>query len=223
MKKLKQNNMKNIESIIINIAEETFKIISNIWNKSNSFREKSRQSRIIFPKKRGVTDIRVSEQELKQIFIEQFNLVCKNRDLDYLYSVETPTENKYLFKGDGAPKVINNNEAEGQSALIDMSIHDNCGKRVALIEFKALNPNPDNYHKDFVKLGCEQGEDVCRFFIHLITECDSGTIKNINGKYNFTYELSTHKFSIITMILANHKNVNFKPLESNERVVMLCK
>ena len=59
------------------------------------------QSRIIFPKyseQYRDSETRISEQELRFIFVEQFNKYCnENNSWNAYYSVETPTEEKYVF------------------------------------------------------------------------------------------------------------------------------
>lgn len=42
-------------------------------------------------------ETRISEQELRFIFVEQFNKYCKNNSWNAYYSVETPTEEKYIL------------------------------------------------------------------------------------------------------------------------------
>ena len=73
-------------------------------------------------------ETRISEQELRFIFVEQFNKYCnENNSWNAYYSVETPTEEKYIFskKGDeNCPHKVDGEVNGGQSAMIDLSIHD---------------------------------------------------------------------------------------------------
>lgn len=141
------SNKEHVRKIIA----QTFEVIKKVYDtqkeefgNSSEFCESG--SRIIFPKysvryRNGET--RISEQELRFIFVEQFNKYCKNNSWNAYYSVETPTEEKYIFskKGDkNCPYKVDGEGNGGQSAMIDLCIHDDKFERIALIEFKALNP-----------------------------------------------------------------------------------
>lgn len=77
------------------------------------------------------------------------------------------------YKADGKEKT-------GQSAMIDLSIHNDKFDRIALIEFKALNPEESAFAKDFCKLS---NEPTClTFFIMIVKSHDNGTITNIHKK-----------------------------------------
>lgn len=158
--------------------DRTFDIISKIGNERDGVRaNNSTDTKIIFPAMRKTdsheSQYRISEQELKQIFIEQ--LVKDNND--YRYSVETPTTERYCFKG--------NKENGGRSASIDLTIHSSDGKtRLAIIEFKFSNGRAENIKKDFEKLRTDSLEDKpLRYFIHLIEAYSERTHANIETKY----------------------------------------
>lgn len=177
---------EHIEAII----KRTFKIIKEVYDYQQEKFEgpknsSDKLSRIIFPQKRQEdndnkqTITRVSEQELKLIFIEQLNLEICKRNWDVYYSVETPTEKKYRFTGEKQPR----QDDSGRSANFDLVIHDNKFKRIALIEFKANNPKSSDYLKDFVKLNEENYEGkVLRYFIEIVKNADSGTSSNLQEK-----------------------------------------
>lgn len=139
------------------IIENTFAVLQSIYDnqqeeKNSPYNGACYGSRIIFPKysknrKTLPGETRFSEQELRFTFVEQFNLYCAEKNLDWFYSVETPTTKDYGFKGDGE-----------RSAAVDLTIHNNDLSRLALIEFKALNPAPSCFKKDFTKLS---GEMAC--------------------------------------------------------------
>ena len=116
---------------------------------------------------------RISEQELRFVFIEQFN---KHSPNSWYYSVETPTVWKYRFTGVEKP---HKTKKGGQSAMTDVCIHDETGKRICLIEFKFGNPEEFSFTKDLVKLKEEGG--LC-FFVHLLKSQGSSTLKSIVGK-----------------------------------------
>ena len=74
---------------------------------------------LIFPMKiqaKGTNPInRISEQELRLLFIEEFKIA--NSDL--FYSIETPTQEKYKFGKTYADIEVNK---DGRSASLDMCI-----------------------------------------------------------------------------------------------------
>ncbi len=173
------------------IIKDTFDVIQKVYHTQREgdgnhkdFCES--QSRIIFPKYSGRYrngETRISEQELRFIFVEQFNKYCKNNSWNAYYSVETPTEEKYIFskKGDkNCPYKVDGEGNGGQSAMIDLCIHDDKFERIALIEFKALNPKESAFAKDFCKLS---NEPTClTFFIMIVKSHANGTITNIHKK-----------------------------------------
>ncbi len=195
-------NKEHIEAII----NRTFEVIQKVYKNQREIEPSSNEfigSHIIFPQKRE-EDVknqqeitRVSEQELKQIFIEQLNLeICKG-NWNVYYSVETPTKDIYRFSDVEKPlygKEIEekNKERErngmpllkGQSANFDIVIHDGNFNRIALIEFKANNASEKDHAKDFKKLNNqEEGDDsVLRFFIEIVKSADKGTIESLHNK-----------------------------------------
>lgn len=173
------------------IIKDTFDVIQKVYHTQREgdgnhkdFCES--QSRIIFPKYSGRYrngETRISEQELRFIFVEQFNKYCENNSWNAYYSVETPTEEKYVFSKEHikvVPYKADEKEKTGQSAMIDLSIHNDKFDRIALIEFKALNPEESAFAKDFCKLS---NEPTClTFFIMIVKSHDNGTITNIHKK-----------------------------------------
>ena len=166
------------------IIKNTFDIIGEVYetNKEGEFPFGS--NRILFPRtrnsKKGDGKIRISEQELRFVFVEQLLKHIEKEKWDVYYSVETPTKNAYNFQ-DGKPEV---DDEKGQSGNIDLCIHDNQGNRICLIEFKALNPKETDYQKDFCKLQHEDegNNNILRYFIQIVENVDSGTMKNIGEK-----------------------------------------
>ena len=65
--------------------------------------------------------------------------------------------------------------------MFDLTIHDECFKRIALIEFKALNHNESCFSKDFLKLR-EEGTEILTYFIMYIKSYDSKTKNNLYNK-----------------------------------------
>lgn len=138
--------------------------------------------------------MRVSEQELRQLFIELF--LSDELFKSYRYSVETPTIGKYRFSSKGKryiPMVVSDCSARrtyGRCANIDLSIFEG-ENRVAIIEFKANNPGSFEHAKDFVKLSSEPGNNLVRVFIEIYTQTDADTLRNIHEK------LFTNKYGSI--------------------------
>ena len=157
-------NNSEIKDAIDYIIDKSFEVIKNVYKfqkESESINEQKSlsgiESRIIFPKYSKIHKDeekerdRISEQELRFIFVEQLNKVAKQYDL--YYSVETPTKNAYVFSKDkGGPKIDNDNGVSARTDLVIHKIYNDNFHRVALIEFKALNPVETNYQKDFCKL-----------------------------------------------------------------------
>ncbi len=190
--------MSNSEQVRKNVNEiitSTFAILQNVYDKQKEVDGKPNEdsgSCIIFPKKRDKST-RVSEQELRFIFIEQLNKKIKE-GWNVFYSVETPTKDRYVFTKKGnnnvpriAEKDKEGNPLEGQSASFDLVIHNANYKRIALIEFKANNASENDHKKDFCKLNNEierKEQDVVAetFFIEILTGSDKQTYSSIAEK-----------------------------------------
>lgn len=197
-------NKEHIENVI----DRTFEIIKRVYDnqqEKEGLKGAGDESRIIFPKKRkkekGGYETRISEQELRFVFVEQLNNEIKGigdngkhgEKWNVYYSVETPTEDRYYFK-DIPPHRCDETEIQGQSANFDLVIHDSNFRRIALIEFKANNPDIHDYQKDFVKLTNIKENDNCkeepalRYFIQLLQNTKTGkdektdTMLNIEKK-----------------------------------------
>ena len=149
-----------VKDKIVDILDRTFKVIDKCYEYNDEASNKAdfekAGSRLIFPcysKTFRNGTRRISEQEFRFVFIEQFIQYCKENNWDAYYSVETPTEWKYKFSGEDTPHKTE--DGSGQSAMIDVCIHNNNGERICLIEFKAGNPEQFCYEKDLVKLSAE--------------------------------------------------------------------
>lgn len=179
----------HIDEIIENIIEQTFIRLELAYKNhregqiGKSINHKKGESRLVFPcynnKKR---EIRISEQELRFIFVETFNEYCDEK-LDWFYSVETPTKDKYKFTENGK-NLDKPKRGEGQSANFDLTISNDKGELLALIEFKAKNTKPFSYAKDFCKLWNpkEGNSNVLRYFINVLDKADKNTSDNIQAK-----------------------------------------
>ena len=165
------NYKEQIESIITMTFEAICRVYKTNREKSNSLSKED--SRIVFPLKRS-KEIRVSEQELRFVFVEQFNKYCTNakNNCNLFYSIETPTQKEYNFS--------NPNSKNQRSGCIDLVIFNSEGERICLIEFKANNPPIDNYKKDFAKLDKEDVE--LGYFIQIVENSETTTVLNIENK-----------------------------------------
>lgn len=166
-----ENHKKHIKAII----EKTLSKLNSLYHRDGGGLE---NTRLIFPRywvtkegERVEGELRVSEQELRFMFVEELNKYCDaHREWEVYYSVETPTSNSYQLTGEGQ-----------QSGCIDLCIHGNDFKRIALIEFKALNPSEHAHAKDAFKLKHEiEGE--LRYFIEIVKSHDSKTDESIVEK-----------------------------------------
>ena len=181
------------EEHINHIIENTFKVLQYVYenqkenqNANNTGVSKPKRSRIIFPEYRVNHEPRLSEQELRFIFVEQFNKYCSENEecAKWYYSVETPTKKAYKFSEKGNKNYKPQQIDGGQSAMIDLSIHDANFNRIALIEFKAHNPKDACFTKDFLKLREEQVTDnnPLTYFIMYVESYDGTSIKRLNEK-----------------------------------------
>ncbi len=190
---------KEIKQRVIDILDRTFQVLDRCYfgnDEATCMTDMEAGSKLIFPCYSN-GERRVSEQELRFLFVEQFNVYCKETGWKAFYSIETPTRLKYRFPKKEAPEQIE----DGRSAMIDLCIHDEKGARICLIEFKALNPEQSCYRKDFLKLNKERG---LSFFVQLLEKQDCKTMKNIVetkignslfGKINYVCHTVTSKYS----------------------------
>ena len=174
------NNREHIENIINRSYNILQKVYENQQEKTAVKIVPDNGSRILFPKYRN-GETRFSEQELRIIFIEQLNIEIKEHKWDVYYSVETPTQYRYKFKGEETPLVFKD-EKKGRSAQFDLVIHDNKFNRIALIEFKANNASVAHHNKDFLKLEEEGSNSVFTYFLEVVKSSDAGTKNSLNQK-----------------------------------------
>lgn len=196
-----QDEKSKISVHISTIIQYTFQALKDAYDHQKEGYDcepKMSLSRIVFPKYSD-GETRLSEQELRFVFVEMFNKYCAEHHLNWYYSVETPTKYKYKFSDKGSkiePKLDNDN---GQSAMVDLAIHDADLNRLALIEFKALNPDVSCFAKDFVKLKNEP--NVMTYFLMYVKSHHNGTIKSLKLKVDskadntefICYDLTTGK------------------------------
>jgi hypothetical protein len=142
------------------LIEKSLGELSNIGEENNI--RQGAGSRLIFPKIRK-GERRISEQELRFLLARELE-----KQKEFYYSVETPTEDEYAFTGENL-----------LSARIDLCLHDLKGKRICLIELKYGNVDVTN---DFLKLLCDS-ETEQNYFVQIVDNTDSGTVKSIEKKH----------------------------------------
>ena len=194
------------------IIDETFKELDKISrNMSNS--------RLIFPKYQNQKgNLRISEQELRFLFIEHLKPFLEEHN--YYYSIETPTKDHYKFsekKQQITPRREKSKKTDNEkfeSASFDLVIHrndiDDNKERVALIEFKSKG-NMHEYAKDICKLGnkYEGGDTTSRYFIIVVN--NTGVNK---GKT--TEQSIQEKFS------NKNKQIDFKSFKNDKTINIIC-
>jgi hypothetical protein len=173
------NIQEDIKTIIENCIDKSFEILQELYRNKTSDKTRMR-----IPQYRGDdNNTRVSEQELRFLFVET---ICKNESFKeggYSFSVETPTKDIYKFTENGKtlqkPK-----RGEGQSANFDLTISNGKGELIVLIEFKAKNTKPSLYAKDFCKLwNPEEGKpNALRYFVNVLDKADKNTSVKIKEK-----------------------------------------
>lgn len=178
------------------------------------------EDRLIFPFKnqaKGIID-RISEQELRQLFIEDFK-----KNYDYLYySIETPTVQKYNFKEIDKE----NKDVIKQSALHDMCVFEKSEtrfKRILNIEFKHKTAEK-SIEKDIFKLIHEEQNGA---FIFLLKNTNNGTLTSLCNKLSVS--LDTHKnywngqenkfLHIVILSLQVNKSKNGLPFLKHLKIV----
>ena len=161
--------------------EKFKKDLDNVINKTfDILREKSSGSRLVFPTySNGNGKRRVSEQELRFVFVEQLQELLEKYDL--FYSVETPTHDKYKFT-ENRENVVPEIDEKGQSANFDLTIVDKDRKTIAIIEFKAKMASEHEYAKDLCKLWNPNEKSSYKYFLNLFEKIEKGTQKSFEEK-----------------------------------------
>lgn len=163
--------------IIEDLIEINRRLSHDLWNVSFFGEKPSGLSpRLIFPKKRkknkkGEDIKRISEQEVRTLYCNILN------NLNYFYSIETPTDNAYIQSGKTAV-----------SALSDLSIYifsKDEFKKKANVEFKAHNPDIKNIIKDIEKIIKEKEHGN---WFHILENIDKGTLPSVFNKFILSFK-----------------------------------
>ena len=169
---------QDLENTINEVVNSAFESITHLYEDQHV------DTRLIFPKYthgKNKGKKRVSEQELRQLFIEELNKYCEEKKLDLQYSVETPTKKKYSFLEDGEPM----ESEDGVSGRYDLTIWEK-DEMVAIIEFKEGNATKHEYKKDLYKLTNknEGTSNALRYIVNVLESSNSATIKSIENKFS---------------------------------------
>ncbi|MCR4815904.1 MAG: hypothetical protein K5842_01805 [Bacteroidales bacterium] len=170
-------NKQKIQQVIDNVIDSTFKSIEALFKNKNRF---ARNTRLCIPSYHHGSNenkIRLSEQELRFLFVEEFNKNADVKKLDLRYSVETPTVGWY-----------NNTGERKRSGNFDMTIWRN-EEIVAIIEFKAKNRS---FETDLKKLTNLEEGDVLRYLVNILEASTPKTSRNLRKKFNVENQKGEH-------------------------------
>ena len=196
---------EKLRTHIENIIKNTFETIDKVYcnNREDETGTPCNSSNLIFPKYTSDGN-RVSEQELRCIFIEEFNKSSNG----YFYSIETPTQMRYSFSRESRnviPQSYPKEKGKGRSGCIDLAIFNKDKKRCAIIEFKKAPCDSHEYAKDFLKLFSEPGDEILRFFICISEGSSNGKApishlrsKEDNRKENINNEKDGKMYSFFS-------------------------
>jgi hypothetical protein len=167
-----------IDGICIDVVRTLLKLPTE-----NEYGSQNATSSMVIPKKSNDKSERLSEQEIRFLFVKEL----ERREINY--SVETPTIKKYNFTDSGNKR----------SGSLDLTIFHDVGhklERLCNIEFKSGTQSCKN---DFEKLLREEEEGV---FIHFVSKCDKSTLTSGLDKID---SKNQEEESIQKGILAHYK------------------
>ena len=155
--------------------KETANILAELYDKGCS-----KETQLRIPNYRSIEEKpetkRVSEQELRFLFIERLSAVFKGTE--FTYSVETPTNDIYKFSENG--KILQPpKRKQGQSANFDLTI--SCNGLTAIMEFKGPNAVKHGFAKDLCKLWNPIEDGTLRFMISVLETENSKRISKIQN------------------------------------------
>lgn len=184
-----------IEEVIKQTAKDILTLLNN-----GALKDK----RLICPKdEKGI--LRISEQEFKQLFIEN---ICKQTD--YNYSTETPSYYAYNFSDKKNPKIFAHDKISksSPSARVDLTLYENESRdKKYHIEFKNEQVSENSIKKDILKLALEPNETS--HFVHIIVRNDDklnkNTIDTLEEKFSSSYDYAKvaygNQFSLQSVIV----------------------
>lgn len=155
------------------------------------------------PKKDKVK--RVSEQELRQCFIEAV------KSSEYVYSVETPTIHKYRKTG--------SKDISGNLDLCLYSLENGDIKRKVCVEFKAHNMDA-SYYFDLYKTTRESGNNL---YYHLLGSMNNGTLTGSTNKRKGLLVKLQHDLNRLDTANIHSEGLTIAVLCLSPRLLMLQK
>lgn len=172
---------------MVDVVHLCKKVLARLYTMDYELQGRGSKEQLIFPKKiqkKGTKHVnRISEQELRLLFIEEF----KKDNPDLFYSIETPTVDKFRL---GKSYETIKSDIDGRSASLDMCIFERVSgvyKRILNIEFKHINRSIKRSGKDVMKLLQEKHDGA---FIHLLDNTFKDTLcnKKETGVFNKLYK-----------------------------------
>lgn len=197
---------------MIDILALSSKVLERLTNLDSEKEGGNSNEQLIFPSKKldnGNGEIRISEQEMRFLFVEEFKIKYPN----LFYSIETPTKGKFSFGKTNEDIKLEN---EGQSASHDMCVYEKSNskyKRILNIEFKHRNSGIAKSGKDILKLIREEQNGT---FIHLLENTDSNTLINVFKKLLECFE----KFK--ELWLNENKSIQVVILSLKQKKLVYC-
>jgi hypothetical protein len=203
-----------------NVLDISKEVLSRMSKMDYELKDVNLYERLIFPNKEQKTGNikRISEQELRLLFIEVFLKDNSNDDANLFYSIETPTVKKYRFG-----KEYKEIEAtvDGRSASLDMCVFErksNKYKRILNVEFKHENVPLKNIAKDLLKLIHEEQDGA---FIHLLNNTNSGTLCNQNENRDGVLDKYYESFDNFGKYWSNDKKtIQIVVMSLNQKVLI---
>ena len=156
-----------LSTICLNVSRKLVNLLNEMDGAKDGL---DASSKLIFPQyERTKKEVRISEQESRVLFCHEVEKYSEK----LFYSVETPTSEKYCFKGNCTV------DSNGQSAMSDLSLFElnqnNKFEQIVNVEFKAHNVEETHIKKDLLKLIAEPCSGL---FFHTLKNTDSGTLNN---------------------------------------------
>lgn len=173
---------------MINLVEICNSVLNRLSKMDNELEGGDSEEQLIFPQRFQPEEIRISEQELRVLFIEGLKLDCE----DLFYSIETPTKKKFKF-GESHEEIVENMNVESRSASIDLCVFtktDNDYNRLLNIEFKHGNGDLKNTSKDILKL-IKEGNNGA--FIQLLDNTNKRSL--INSRHTGVFDKLFQSFT----------------------------
>lgn len=193
-----------VPNFMKDVLGRTFECLRSAYSKEDRYT--SEGTRLIFPKYSRESsknaELRVSEQELRFVFVEKFVEYCNASHEELYYSVETPTTDSYLFsEGKTYKSLLEKGEkielpcihSEGVSGKFDMTIY-NKDNTVCLIEFKAGSISEQEFKEVLIKLANPKEKATYRYIIHMVKDkASKDSIENMMNAIKWLYEESDIK------------------------------